>query len=256
MIKIKAMYDLYNMHLILSIQHLQNKADAQRVLVKDYLGQLSKIKHLIEHYIDYNALLNGQVKELPPELNTAIVDFNFNNIIIRNYYTLYSILLKYENEIQDIKKQKIKYNIYKAIITKFNKKLLKYCAETGKQYQNKYLGNLQVLYKECTDRSVNWKESNKKKQEIIDRGGIPYLQKDEHDAIKQGREYHGEKWLVKGYDKGLLYWKWHVSPLISDEIKREVYNYKFIPARGNFGAIQALRKVYANEDHNYSIYTR
>lgn len=254
MIKTKAMYELYNMHLVLSIQQLQQKADNQRILVKDYLGQLNKIRHLVEPYIDYNDLLNGKIAELPKEFDKAIVDYTFNNIIVRNYYTLYSVLLKYENEVKELEKQKVKYIVYKTIINKFNAKMLKYCAETGKPYTNKYLGKLEVYYKEDTTQSVNWKQSNINKQEILARGGTPYLQKDEHKAKLEGREYHAEKWLVKGYGKGLLSWRWYVSDLIKNEIKREVYNYKFVPARGNFGAIQALRNVYANENHNYSIY--
>lgn len=250
------MYDLYIMYLSVNIQNLQTKIENQRILVDKHLTNISEIKIHIESYIDFNALINGKINSIPIEFKNAVGNYNYYNIIIKNYYTLFNILLQYENECKSLEDQKVSYNVYKNVITKYNKKMLKYCIDTGKAFSNKYFGTLQLFYREAdgVKRKVNWKLSNENKKAILERGGEPYLEKNAKAAEEAGVEYKGEKWIVLGFEQGLLYWRWYPSPLIKDEIKREVYNYKFIPARGDFGAIKMLSDIYKKESHNYKIY--
>ena len=109
------------MYIQLQLNKKQEIASDQKALVKDYLKELKKIKPFIEHYIDYNALLNGKVKELPEDFSENITNFKMCNIVVRNYFTLYKLLTTYEAEVQVLKKQKVKYVVYKAIISSFNK---------------------------------------------------------------------------------------------------------------------------------------
>lgn len=251
------MYDLYIMYLSVNIQDLQTKIKNQRLLVNNHLNNLSEIKIHIESCIDFNALINGKIEAIPAEYKDLIKNYNYYNIIIKNYYTLFNILLEYEKQCNELEAQKVSYVVYKAVITKYNKKLLKYCIDTGKAFSNKYFGTIQLFYRTAdgVKRKVNWKLSNENKKNILERGGEPYLEKNAKAAAEAGVEYKGEKWIVMGFEQGLLYWRWYPSQLIKDEINREVYNYKFIPARGDFGAIKMLSDVYKNPNHNYKIYS-
>ena len=252
------MYDLYIMYLSLSIQNLEQKIEAQRLIVNNHLNQVSSIKVHIQSYIDFNALINGQVNTLPEEYKVAIgKNYNYYNIIVRNYNSLYNILLSYEKDYRGLKDQKISFNVYKTIITKYNKKVLSYCIDTGKAFSHKYFGTIQLFYrsKEGVAKKINWKKSNENKKRILEKGGEPYLEKNAITAKEKGIEYKGEKWIANGYDNGLLYWRWYPPELIKETIKREVYNYKYIPARGLFGAINMLSDVYKKDTHDYTIYS-
>lgn len=248
------MYNLYNRYLILSIQTLEIKQKEQRELIDSYLKELGKIRYNIMNFVDYSELLNGRVKELPEDLKNIIPNYKYNNIIVKNYYNLYRLLTVYETDINNLKTQQVKFKVYKDIIRKFNSKMLDYCAITGKPFENKYFGKLCVYFRPTPSNVINWGESNRKKQAIIDKGGIPYNGKDAEIALKEGREYLGEKWIDKHFDRGLLYWRWYSPTILKTEIKRELYNYKYIIAKGNFGALNAIKNVYNIPNHDYSVY--
>lgn len=259
MIRVKTMYRLYIMYIDLNMQNLQKKINSQKLIINNtYLTQLNKIKPFIESYINYIDLLNGKIQCIPDEYRDAIKDFTIANMLVKNYYVIYNVLLEYEKQYKELESQKIKYNIYKKVLSKYNYKILKYCVTTGKQFENKYFGALEVRYKEPENvaHKINWKLSNEKRKEILDRGGVPFNTRDSELASLEGREYQGEKWVITGHEQGLLSWRWYPSPLVKEEIKTEPYNFKYVAARGNFGAMSVITNTYKNPNHNYNIYTK
>ena len=209
MIKTRTMYDLYMMYLSLNIKNIQEKINNQRLLVDKHLKQVSDIKIHIQSYMDYNALINGKIESIPEEYKFAISNYVYFNIIIKNYYALYKGLIDYENQLKEFEVQKISYNVYKAVITKYNKKVLEYCLETGKAFENKYFGNIQAFYRnaEGVSKKINWKLSNENKKAILEKGGEPYLEKTAKEYAEKDKKNKGEKWVVFGFKQGLLYWR-------------------------------------------------
>lgn len=248
------MCSVYNMYIQLQLNQKLGAITAQKTVIQSYLGELKKIKPYIEHYIDYSALLNGKISNLPEDIIGVIPNYKICNIVIKNYHKLYNTLLSYEAEALVLKKQKIKYNIYKDIISSFNKAIIKDMISTGNSFENLYFGSLEVYYKDQHNKSINWQESLKAKQAILDKGGEPYLRKNQILASKKGEEYNGEKWIVKREPRPLLSLKWRVAPKIISELGKEGANYKFFPARGNSGIISFFMSVYSNPNHNYQIY--
>lgn len=250
------MYDLYMLYINTNISNIEKKIVDQRILVNNHLQQVSNIKIHVESYVNYNTLINGKIEVIPLEYKNAVGNYNFYNIIIRNYYSLYNILLGYEDELNQLKAQAISFNVYKTLITRYNKKIMTYCIKTGRGFGNKYFGDIQLFYRDAkgVTNKINWKLSNQNKKAIIERGGEPYLEKKAKEAEEQGLPYNGEKWIVMGFEQGLLYWRWYPSTMIKEEIGREVYNYKYIPARGKFGAVKMLSDIYLKDSHDYTIY--
>lgn len=251
------MYDLYVMYLSKNIQHLEEQGRTQHNLIEAQLKALADAKPFIEHYVNYNDLLNGKIKELPTEFSNVIINFKFNNITVKNYYFMFNQLMDIEKKIQNFKKQKITYSLYRKVLSHHNRLALSYCFETGKPFTNKYFGTLDLRYKSPSQVStrVNWVESKKKAKEITERGGKLYYIKEAEEAAAKGEPYEAENWIVHGFDTGFLFWKWSVSVLVGTEIKKEGFNYKFIPARGNYGSVNIIAQALKNPNHDYSIYT-
>lgn len=250
------MYDLYVMYLSQNIKQLEKKVIEQTELIHKQLKNLNEYKPFIENYLDYNALLNGKLNELPKEHKNNIIHYALADIAARNYYFTFNTLKNYEKKIKEYKVQKISYTIYRKILSLYNKKVLNHCVETGDTFTNKYFGTLQIKYKtpERVSKRVNWKNSKKNLAEINARGGIPYLQKEADKAKEEGREYKGEKWIDCGFEDGLLYYHWDASVLTISELKKETYNYKYVPARGKFGAVSILSAPYSISNYDYTKY--
>lgn len=248
------MCSIYNMYIQMQLDKKIEAIAFQKSLVSKQLESLKKIKADVEHYVNYNDLLNGKVAELSTDFESVINNFKLANIAVKNYYHLYKGLLGYEEEMKILKRQKIKYNIYKDIISSFNKAVINDMLETGDDFDNIFLGKLGIYYKENHNKSIDWEKSLANKEAIIAKGGEPYLRKNYLEASQQGREYNGEKWLVKRGERPLLSLKWRVAPKIINELQKEGANYKFFPARGNSGIISFLMKIYENPEHDYSIY--
>tara|TARA_R110000772_G_C13307950_1_gene439563 strand:+ start:5900 stop:6679 length:780 start_codon:yes stop_codon:yes gene_type:complete len=111
-----------------------------------------------------------------------------------NYRKNFIRLQKHKDYIESLKRKKVSYKVYQKIIKKFN---LKVCAEI---VYRKYvfnlgygLGQLFAALKVSKKDKVNWDESNKNKQRLIDAGKIPYYKE---DAERVGEGYQGVKWLI------------------------------------------------------------
>ena len=94
-------------------------------------------------------------------------------------------------------KYNITYNVYKDITHTYNNYVVKELLQGRSVYLGNGFGNLiikQIKGKPKEEvNSINWKESMKVKQEILARGGIPFVKK---DSINNP-DYKGEQWCTK-----------------------------------------------------------
>lgn len=245
MIKVRAMYDLYNITINHKIQEKKTFMKEQVERVDKYLFKMNEVAHILSMYINYSDALNGKISSLPDEiLAKDTTEIKYANMVLKNYYELRKPIAIAAEEVRELKKEKISYTVYQTVISLHNKKLAEYLVNTGKTFENKYLGRLKILYKENTASIVNWNESNKKKAELLAKGLIPYKREDEEKALAEGREYKGVKWLVMGYDSGLLVVKWIISPMIKEYLNKQVHDFKYLPSRGNYGIINLIKNSY------------
>ena len=71
------------------------------------------------------------------------------------------------------------------------------------------LGSISLVFARPKDgKVVDWFRSIEKKNEILERGGIPYYKFDEEYSLSQGLEYNGEKWLIEKDCELKLFMKW------------------------------------------------
>lgn len=248
MIKLRTMYDLYNMSLHYKIEEKKRFLSEQGDKVETYLFKMNEVAPILSVHINYSDALNGKVNKLPDNvLALNETPINYANMILKTYYELRSPIEIVSNEIKTLKKQKISYAIYKDIINSHNRKVTNYLLDTGKTFENKFFGLIKFCYKENTASTVNWNESNKAKKALLEKGLIPYKKADEQAAIERGEEYKGIKWLVKGYKTGVLIIKWTVPQIVKDNLNKDIHNFKFSPSRGNYGIMSLLSGLYTDD---------
>lgn len=247
MIKLRTMHELYNTALNYKIQEYKTFIQEQLEKVDKYLFKVNEVAPILSKYLNYNDVLNGKVSSLPDEiLQIDTTEIKYANMVLKNYYELRQPIETASKELKEVKKEKISYTIYKEIISLHNRKVTEYLLETGKTFENKYFGTLKVYYRENVPSIVNWGKSNENKKKLLEQGLIPYKKEDEDKALAEGKEYKGVKWLVMGFEKGLLVLKWSVPPVIKEHLNKDMHDFKFIPARGNYGIMKLISDTYLN----------
>lgn len=100
--------------------------------------------------------------------------------------------------------RRVSYKVFSEILREFHKQISDEIVSGYRFNPLKRLGTFRIL---CCDRTskatkfgdINWPESNKKKQELIDKGITP-KDKDNPD---------GEDWFIYYTDPFYFKWKWH-----------------------------------------------
>jgi hypothetical protein len=64
-------------------------------------------------------------------------------------------------------------------------------------------------------KRINWGESNKLKQQLIDLGYKPYSKEEEQLAIQQGIKYEGVKWFIYDEEERVPFVVWNKPPTIN-----------------------------------------
>ena len=255
MIKIDTLYTLYVYSINAKIQRNQTLIDEYNKKVEEYLPQLSAIEPLISGIINYADLLNGKVSSLPKNvLEEASTALKYANIIIKDYHGIRSPMTTLAEENFVLASKKISVKVYKEILRKCNNKIGDWLLQTGKVYHEKFLGYISLRHMSSPNRP-NWGKSNKNKQAIIDRGGIPYNKEDETRCLEAGIPYHGEAWIDKEYPNGLLVVYWRMNSFIHQYLS-ENHTVRFRATKGNYGIVKMLSDFYATGHLDPSKYVR
>lgn len=245
MVKTNAIYDLYNEARKREISNKLILIEKQKEKIDAYAPKVKEVSHILSLYINYSDALNGKIRELPANvLALGTREITYSNTVLRTYYDLKQPAIIMASEIKELNKQKLEYSVYRHIIRSFNEKISKYIVETGKAFEDPFLGILKIKYKENVVGKIDWGQSNRNKQLLLDRGLIPYKKEDAIKAEQEGVPYAGIKWLVPGYQDGMLLIRWTTSPVIKEYLKEDMKFIKYFPARGNYGIVNLLSTHY------------
>lgn len=145
----------------------------------------------------------------------------------KNDYVIADAYVEYKNSIKRFPDREpviVEYKLYRKIVVEFTK-LIILMIYKGIKFPIPFAGRLCLLRKERQyvnkhgkiSLSPDWGESNKRKKEIIDKGGIPYQEWWELDGKLVERETEGavrkdnggEKWVVFRNDDHYYRFEWN-----------------------------------------------
>lgn len=281
MIGIKEMYNIY-------IDSLRNN-------ILNYDNMLFNLnnskKYILEQLVSYELYINNFTKIKYKNIDSLILKINIeddvffdkvsnnaeeiaNRVIfinlINHLSTLNSKINRINNEILKLKKRNQTYKVYKFIIGEFNKKTsieilngesLNLGFRLGSiriQKKRRYKGDENVeSFDPHNYKVVNLGESNKFKQELIDKGFIPYKAiKDENGKVIG--DNGGHKWLIYFTDDFSYWWYWnkHNKDVNKAVGVRNVKKYSFLPTKGIIGnrvKLQNLLKTNPTAHLNFTM---
>lgn len=271
MIGIKDIYNIYIDNLRNNILNYENLIFNLNSSKKYLLGKLTPYKLYIDNFtkINYNNIdslkliirIEDDIFISKATSEEEIVNrINFVNII-NNISSINSKLNKVNLEINKLNNRNQSYNIFKFIIGQFNKKnsteILKgetlsigfKLGEIRIQKKRRYKGDENVESMQPHNyKVVNWGESNKLKQELIDKGFTPYKAiKDEEGNIIG--DNGGHKWLIYFTDDYSYWWYWHKNSKTMDKgiWVKNARRYSFLPSKGKIGNRVALQNLLKND---------
>jgi hypothetical protein len=260
------MIQLTELHLFYTqeIKNYKEQCKHLKVLKKDlikYKNKILKNEYFLINYTNFVSLEELEKadnfelifkEELPlsskKSLEKDLID------MITGYFKAYKQVeeeKEYVIDVINITKQQFNF-----ILKTFNEKLVEKMIFEGKQYYFPNVGKIAVINQPRKKLTPNWEVSNKNKEDIIARGGIPYKVID-YDEENQPISNGGEKWLVYHENDNHPYFK--LIPYIK---KEEQLTYKkgmtdfirFIPAKGNNSIIKKLNIAVRNDSTLLTLY--
>lgn len=260
MIEINVMYELYINRLNSSLLSYREIREENLKYKKQYFELIEKYKKIINKYttLDFDTLVKAtsldvldKAKHKKAYIDGKEVNFAIIKLYIEKYIRHNGIVhtsLKHE---KSIKSKIIKATIYKKIISKFNAKVIDKIIYDNYYFSiNPLFGSIGVVQNENKNLRPDWGRSNKLRQEIIDRGGIPYIK----EEAEKDPNYKGEKWLV--YHPSIDFFiQWHTK-YVAKKYNPVLGDYKFKPARGKVSIVTKLNEVKSDRDRAFALYTR
>ncbi len=259
MIDLRLMYELYVKHLNFSIAQLLTdnesyiqSVDGVRELIVDNTIAIDRYCTVKTKTILAATSIKGmkdiKFPSYPVYDDGREVNCNALLMYIQKYIHFNSKVNTVNIKVRALKKQILPYTVYKAVITGFNKRI------ASKIVNNNYefnlipsFGSISVVRTESLKKKVNWGASDKKKAEILAKGGIPYLKAEAENTPN----YKGEKWLVyHPLINFYFYWKKY------KKYRAYVKDFTYKPARGKVSIVKQLQNVKDNRELALSLYTR
>lgn len=162
-----------------------------------------------------------------------------------------------DEKIENIGKLIKKYNIFQKVIFKFNVKVSNLIVSQGYVlYLGSGLGHVRIKKVNCMfkkngdlkeNKRIDWNESNKKKAEIIARGGIPYKVM-EREGDKIVKDNGGERWFVYfNYEWDYLwYWSKGIRSVMNSsyyKFRPTIYNNTSRYKDNSLGNVNKLKQL-------------
>jgi hypothetical protein len=179
-----------------------------------------------------------------------ITNFYISNKLRINYNTekfgidteklkrLINVLCELNKNIKKLEKQKEiiktipKFEVYKDILNTFNETISDEIVYKGYTFNLPFnLSDIKITKVDCSKygKKIDWNATNKKKKEILDKGGILYKVTERDDKFKIIKDNGGEKYIVY-FDKDFDYlWNWVKSKV---KVLNSAY-YRFKPTYYN-----------------------
>lgn len=260
MIEINVMYQLYIEKLNISLEEYKEVIETNLKYKKQYLELIEKFKREINKYsnLDYDTIIKAKTINVLDGVefkkafnNGKEINFNIIKLYIEKYITHSVALNKATKYEKDIKNKIVKAVIYKKIINKFNVKVIDKIIYDNYYFSiNPLFGSIGVVQNENKNKRPDWGRSNKLRQQIIDKGGIPYLK----DEAEKDPNYKGEEWLI--YHPAIDFFvQWHTK-YIAKKFNPVLGDYKYKPARGKTSIVTKLNEVKCDRDRAFALYTR
>lgn len=241
------------------IEYEINNLKADLVTYKQALNNLKKI--IVKNTTLINNRTSTSVEKILNATSIALVkSIDYYNLkeetikalklYISNYIKTNRVVRYQEEKIKKLENKITPYNIYSKVIKQFNRKIIEECI--NKQYQfnmGYHLDVFRIVYAESRKLTPNWGASTKKKKEILARGGKLYNGKEAKEYEERGEPYDGEKYLVFK-DPFSIWFEWCLRP-VSLKYLPILRDYKFKPARGNYGSMTILgnlKKKYTDKE--------
>lgn len=248
-------YKLYHSTLDLQIEKAKEDIEIFRITFKDIKNVLKSYKPYIDTQVDilYGILLvspsyivKGRLQEryvFEDKLYTKEIFFKY----LKAYKKNFDRLAKHKLYLETLEKQRISFVLYKAIIKKFNTKISNEIVFNQYTFNLGYnLGSLFLAHKRVEKTIVNWGESYKLKDKIIENGGIPYYTEEHEEATKNGEEYLGEKWLIYHPKDGV--WVHHQFANVKS------YKLKLIRSSGAVNIGKLIQQLRQSKGYDYKKY--
>lgn len=262
MVEINLMYKLY-------IEHINFKVKKSLEENKSLESSHKQLQELIQSYDKIISLYtNTTVKKIFILINEQSINnikfptysiydngkkINFKAIrlYIEKYIWYNRIIIINKNKININKAEIISFKLYKKILSSFNLKIIDQIVDNNYSLNLvPSFGEICIIKNENHKKRVNWGDSIKTKNEILQKGGIPYLK----EKADKDSNYKGEKWL-KYFPTIDFFYHWKTK-WISKNLNPFLKDYKFTPARGVSSMVSKLKEAKQDRDRAFKLYTR
>lgn len=237
MITTKTIHEIHNARLDTLIDEVEEELSLLEPTRKFYKEYFNNNRDKYKARIDYELLYKGLHEQIEFPFDNSDKYFN---IQIKNYNVhnvLYSTKLE---EITKLKKQKINEGVFVFILKRFNKLLIDAIVKEGYCFYSLFIGGLKVKVVKRTKPEINWGESIKAKEKLLEQGLIPFTKEDEKKAIENNEQYNGVQWLVH-LPVIATYFEWCLETAQFFRISN-IKNFKFDPVRGIDSPVTLLRR--------------
>lgn len=242
MVKINVLYEMYYSYVSKKLELLKE----QEITTKQYIEQSINIfnnhKPTIEKVVGFNVLLKGDQSTL--FVNPIHKEEKYLNVLYKNYQKLQIKLLEIESEIRVFKARKIPFSLYRSIIKRYNDCVVSSMLENHSKLHIKGIGIIFVAANADARDRINWGASNKRKNQLITEGKIPFKKEDFIAATKDGITYEGIPWYVMA-EKLSIWFKLLINAKAKEALP-ELKDYAYKPSRGKNSPVVKLNEFKKN----------
>ena len=262
MIDLKLIYELYIEHINFSlkkllqdiVEHTENHKKLKKLLTSYENSINTYSNHTLEEILSITNIRKVNTITFPRTTvykQGKAINFKAIKLYIEKYVWYNTIIVSLNKKIDKHNKELINFKVYSNIINKFNTKVIDKVVNKNYFFEAvPSFGALSVIKNHNERNRVDWGKSNKKKKEIIAKGGIPYIKAD----AESNENYKGEKWLF--YHPIIdFFLHWHTK-WITIELNPFIKDYKYTPARGVNSIVTKLQNVKQDREYALSLYTR
>lgn len=257
--------EMFSKYQIFVKQSLKNIEEEKKTLLKSkeyIISNLENYKDFINNYtnLDFNLLeeLNSVY------INRSLISSKFKHLNLEEVENkvkrLIGILVNIKKDIVKLEEKEIIYKSYLVKKQDFNKVIFSFNLKVLDEILKGYVFNLgyslsTIRIKKLDvslrkKKKINWGESNKKKQELLNEGKIPYevLERDEQGKII--KDNGGEYWHIHHNKQFEFLFFW--SSRLPYFTNKHLYKFKptYCGSDDKNGAVQKLRKLEKESEEN------